>query len=310
MKNTIEFYYNIRINELHNRQDKFFFEIGKKFFILEEVENNPNLLNDIYKLNYYLKRRIDIDQIILNRYNSPSTKINDNYYVLIMTKKNLDDKYVVTLPNISFLASINISDINVLERNNWEILWENKIDYYEMQIGQNEKKYPLIRESLDYFIGLSENAISYLVNTKKELKPTYSDRKVISHNSFTKSFFNPLNIIIDHPSRDVAEYIKWSFFKNDYNIFKELDEYFYYNRYSDYGIRVLFARILYPSFYFECYDGIVSGKLEERELNKFINKTNEYEMFLYQIYVYLAKYYSIPEVEWLKKREINPRLQL
>ena len=98
-----------------------------------------------------------------------------------------------------------------------------------------------------------------------------------------------------------AEYIKYSFFNNNQNIFNELNEYFYHNYYSPYGIRVLFSRILYPSFYFNTYDKIISGKVEEQELNKIISKINNYEIYLYNIYLYLKKYYNIPSVEWLKK---------
>ncbi len=309
MKNTIEFYYNIRINELHNSNDKFFFNIGNNKLVFEKFDGNINLIEDIYKLNYQLQFSSYVDHIIPNRYNNPLTKINGNFYVLII-KNNLGSDGPLSLNRISMMAKTNINNIKVLERDNWEMLWENKIDYFEMQIGQNEKKYPLIRESIDYFIGLGENAISYLVNTKNELKPTFEDRKVLSHNSLGKDFSNPTNIILDHPARDVAEYIKLSFFNKNYNIFKELDEYFYYNHYSAYGIRVLFARILYPSLYFDLYDSIVSGKNDEKMLSIFTTKTHAFEEYLYKMYLYFSRYYNIPEVEWLKKREINPRLQL
>ena len=36
------------------------------------------------------------------------------------------------------LSNINITS---LERNKWELLWESKIDYYELQVRENEKKY-------------------------------------------------------------------------------------------------------------------------------------------------------------------------
>ena len=91
---------------------------------------------------------------------------------------------------------------------------------------------------------------------------------------------------------------------------KELDDYFRYNVYSVYGIRVLFSRILYPSFYFDIYDDIISGKKNEKELNKIINKISEYEYFLYNIYLYLKRFYNIPEVNWIKKQGFNPRSQL
>lgn len=298
MKNIIEFYYNIRLEELHNRYDKFFFSVNNSDFIFEVFDGNIDRIDDIYKLNSYLANQINMDIIILNRYNSPITKVNNNYYILLLSK-NINNN--ISLSNISNLSNINIPLLKSLERNNWEILWENKIDYFETQIGQNEKKYPHIRESFDYFVGLGENAISYLVNTKRELKPTIYDKKVISHNSLNKSLYNPINIIFDHKARDLAEYIKISFFRKNYNLFNELDEYFYYNRYSAYGIRVLFARILYPSFYFDLYDKIVSGKESEKRLSTIISRINDYETFLYQIYIYLKRYYDIPSIDWLKK---------
>ena len=296
MKNIIEYYYNLRIDELHNKDDNYYFNINNNNFIFKPYTGNIERSYDIYKLNTIMSNKFSIDNIILNKYNNPLTKINDNFYILTSNKKEKK----LTLPLISNMALNNIN-IESLERNKWEVLWENKVDYYEMQLGENEKKYPLIRESFDYFVGLAENAISYLVNTKLELKPTINDQKVVSHNNIEISLNEPSNLILDHKARDVAEYIKYSFFNNNQNIFNELNEYFYHNYYSPYGIRVLFSRILYPSFYFNTYDKIISGKVEEKELNKIISKINNYEIYLYNIYLYLRKYYNIPSVDWLKK---------
>lgn len=296
MKNIIEYYYNLRIDELHNKDDNYYFNINNNNFIFKQYTGNIERSYDIYKLNTIMSNKFNIDNIILNKYNNPLTKINDNFYILTSNKKEKK----LTLPLISNMSLNNIN-IESLERNKWEVLWENKVDYYEMQLGENEKKYPLIRESFDYFVGLAENAISYLVNTKLELKPTINDQKVVSHNNIEISLNEPSNLILDHKARDVAEYIKYSFFNNNQNIFNELNEYFYHNYYSPYGIRVLFSRILYPSFYFNTYDKIISGKVEEKELNKIISKINNYEIYLYNIYLYLRKYYNIPSVEWLKK---------
>ena len=298
MKNILEFYYNLSLEEeILNRNGNYYFVINNNSFVFRPFYGNNNSIDDIYKLNNYLSNFSYIDKIILNKFNSPITKVKDILYVLILLKGNNN----INLSIISNLASIDIPSFKSLERNNWEVLWGNLIDYYEMQIGQNEKKYPLIRESFDYFVGMGENAISYLVNTKKEVKPNFYDKKVLSHNNLYNSLFDPLNIILDHKARDLAEYIKLSFFNNNQNIFKELDEYFYYNHYSFYGMRILFARIMYPSFYFKLYDEILSKKKEEKELNSIIKRIDEYELYLSNIYFYLRKYYDIPMIEWLKK---------
>lgn len=306
MKNIIEFYYNLRIDTLHSKNDYYFFSINNKDFIFKPYHNDERLAETTYILNNMLSERININNIIPNKYNSPITKIENNSYILILNR----NKNTISLPTISNISNTPITNTNYvkeLERNNWEILWGNKIDYYEMQVGENKKKYPLIRESFDYFIGMGENAIAYLVNTKLELKPTIYDSKVPSHNNLYNSLYDPSNIILDHKARDVAEYIKYSFWNNNNNIFKELNEYFKYNYYSSYGIRVLFSRILYPSFYFDTYDQIITEKKEEKVLNNIINRINEYEYYLYSIYLYLKRFYDIPEINWIKKQGINPR---
>ena len=300
MKNIIEFYYNIRIDEIHNKDDYYFFVLNKNHYIFKPYFDDIDKTLDIYKLNRLLSERTNIDNIILNRYGNPITKVNNSFYVLILSN-NRNNFTLADISNMPNVSDINNQPLDKLERNNWEILWANKIDYFEMQVHENAKKYPLIRESFDYFIGLSENAISYLVNTKREVSPTIYDMKVISHNSLNNSLYDPSNIILDHKARDVAEYIKMSFFNNNLNIFKELEEYFHYNYYSIYGIRVLFARILYPSFYFDLYDGIISGKNDEKQLNMIIDKINDYEIYLYNVYLFLKRFYDIPMVDWLKK---------
>lgn len=306
MKNMIEFYYNIIIEELHNKDDYYFFSINNNEYVFKPFYKDARIVNATYNLSIILSEKLRLDNIIVNRYNNPITSIENTPYILIEKKS----KGVITLPIISNISNTEIkstSYIQDLERNNWEILWANKIDYYEMQVNENYKKYPLVRESFDYFIGMGENAISYLVNTKNEVKPNIYDVKVPSHNNLYMSLFDPSNIILDHKARDVAEYIKCSFWYNNGNIWKELDEYFRHNYYSIYGFRVLFSRILYPSFYFDIYDEIISGKKEEKELNNIISKINDYESYLYNVFMYLRKYYDIPEINWLKKQGTNPR---
>lgn len=305
MENIINYYYNITIENIIKQNDNLYFSSNGNKYCFRIFSNNINLIKDIYNLNNYLSTFILIDKIILNKYNEILTEYNNNLYILtlINNKTSIEDLIYSNkvLPTISNLSNIKVPETKALERNNWEILWGNMIDYYEMQIGQNEKKYPLIRESLDYYIGMAENAISYLVNTKKEVKKENSDNMVLAHNNLNHSLFDPLNIIFDHKARDLAEYIKLSFFNNNKDIFKELDEYFFYNRYSLYGIRVLYARVLYPSYYFKLYDKILRGENEEKELTPIISRINEYEDYLYNLFLYLNKYYDIPSVDWLKK---------
>ena len=80
----------------------------------------------------------------------------------------------------------------------------------------------------------------------------------------------------------VAEYIKNAFFNNNYNIFNELLDYLHHNYLSIMEVKLLVARLLYPSFYFDMYDQIISGRKDEKELNNIISRISEYEYFLYK----------------------------
>jgi len=299
MKNVIEFYYNMRIDTINNKDDYYTFTVNNIRYIFKPYYYNSVISESHFRLSSILYKNIPLNKIILNKYNSPVTIIENNQYILMENKKNIP----LSLSLISNISNIKIPNIEIfknLERNNWELLWANKIDYYELQISENKKKYPLIRESFDYFVGMAENAISYLVDTKIDEKPNIYDIKVLSHNTIYNSLFDSSNIILDHKARDLAEYIKYSFWNNNKNIFYELNDYFRYNKYLIYGIRVLFSRLLYPSFYFELYDQIIIGKKEEKELSNIISRINDYEYYLYNIYIYLKRYYNIPEITWIK----------
>ena len=294
MENIIEYYYNIIIDNIKKKDENYIIKAKNNTLLLKELYTT----NNINELNI-LSKKININTIIPNKDNNLYTNINNKIYTLLLIKK----VSILSLQSISHLSIISIPSIPNLERNNWENLWGNRIDFIEEYLSQNNKKYPLIRESSDYFIGLSENAISYLVNTKKELlKDPFHDRKVISHIHLSNSLYDPFNIIFDHKGRDVAEYIKYSFFIHNTNIYKELDEYFKNNYYTKYGIRVLYSRILYPNFYFNTIDKIITGKINESSLNNIINIIDSYENYLYNLYLYLSKYYDIPLPLWIKKQ--------
>ena len=193
-------------------------------------------------------------------------------------------------------------------RSNWANLWINKIDYLEYHYEQNYQKYPILFSSFNYFIGLGENAISYLNQTLVKRKAEDSDIGVISHDVMflddtIYSLYDMQNIIIDHKARDLAEYIKISFFRDNYSIFDELDEYFKYHYFSFYGMGLLVARVLWPSFYFEVYDGIIRGEINESYVLKITSRLSEYEKYLADVFNYFRKYYPIDEIGWLVKNK-------
>lgn len=313
MKNTINYYYNLNPDKISKIFNYYYFYIDNDLYYFLEYDRKYEDRFAIYEFNQrMIKNNVLVNEIIDNRNKNVVTIVNKTGYILIRVVINVNKRIV--LSEINYLASVRISYDDKLMRSNWGYLWMNKIDYLEYFIEQNYKKYPLIVDSFNYFVGMAENAISYINDTIRNSRPDNSDIGVISHDVMSiddtvYSLYNPMNIIIDHKARDIAEYIKLSFFRDNFKIFEELDEYFKYNYYSFYGISLLVARILYPSFYFDLYDNIVNNRVNESEILKITSRICEYENYLRDVFLYFKKYYNIKDVDWIvKKQGINPRL--
>ncbi len=306
MKDIINYYYNLNPKNITKVFNYYYFYLNNELYYFTIYTRKENDINSIYEYNKnMLNNNILVNEIIINKDNNPLTIINEEPYILMKILININKP--INLPEINYLSNININYPNNLMRSNWANLWINKIDYLEYHHEQNIKKFPILNESFNYFIGLSENAISYLNNITNKLSPEQSDIGVTSHeylDTTIYSLYNPLNIIIDHKARDLAEYIKLSFFNDNYNIFDELDEYFKHNYFSIYGISLLLSRILYPSFYFNLYDKIINNEENESSILKITSRIKEYEKYLQDIFNYFHKYYNIEEINWLKK-EVN-----
>lgn len=304
MKNNIMYYYNLRIDNITQNNNNYYFTINNDNYCFTIYTRDIKESNEIYKLNkYMLSSNILVHEIIPNKDNYVVTIINNIPYILYKIYINKNKK--LTINELTYLSNYTYQVDKILTRNNWNILWSNKIDYFEYQINQMGKKYPILVDTFAYFTGLAENAISYVKYTTLETQMETSDNPVISHrkiNNNIEPLYNPLNIILDHKSRDIAEYIKLSFLNKNTNIYQELDSYFSSNYYSEYGLRLLYARIIYPSFYFDMYEQIIQGLRKESDLLNIVSLLDDYELYLKEMYYYLKKYHNIPEIDWITKK--------
>ena len=304
MKNNIMYYYNIRIDNITQNNNNYYFTINNDNYCFTIYTRDIKESDAIYKLNkYMLSSNILVHEIIPNKDNYVVTIINNIPYILYKIYINKNKQ--LTINELTYLSNYTYQVDKILTRNNWNILWSTKIDYFEYQINQMGKKYPILVDTFAYFTGLAENAISYVKYTTLETQMETTDNPVISHrkiNNTIESLYNPLNIILDHKSRDIAEYIKLSFLNKNTNIYQELDSYFSSNYYSEYGLRLLYARIIYPSFYFDMYEQIIQGLRKESDLLNIVSLLDDYELYLKEMYYYLKKYHNIPEIDWITKK--------
>lgn len=290
MKNALNYYYNLNIDNIHQKNKNYYFKVNNLQYMLLECINEE--INDIYSLNVYLTKNYPFYKIILNKDNKVITIINETNYILLEINNNIKE---LNLNEIIKINNISIVNFNKLRRDNWYTLWTNKIDYFEYQINQIGKKYPIIRESFNYYIGLAETAISLIKSINNEgMYLSLSHKRI--NNAF--DLYNPLNLIIDVRIRDICEYFKFCFFENK-NIFKELELFLNYNKLS-YNESVYFlARMLFPTYYFDLYEKIIANEVKEEEIKKIISKVDKYEKLLK--YIYLNFKNNNLYIEWLEK---------
>lgn len=297
MNNFIEYFYNIKIDKvIYNHKYYSFIYNGYTYKLY--IYDNYNNINMLMELNNKLIGVTLLSEIIYNRNNEIISVYNGVSYILLKLYANTNKQ--ISLNEIAFLSNTLYKEkLNV----NWGFLWGRKIDYLEDLINENGKKYPLIVDSFNYFVGMAENAISYYNDIFIDKDYKYSVcHKIIRVNDTIEALYNPLNITFDYRVRDVAEYIKNAFFNNNKYILNELDNYLKTNTLSLMEAKLLVARLLYPSFYFDMYEDILIDNQEEKIILDIISKLDDYEIYLSQIISYLKQSYNIDEIRWLKKQ--------
>lgn len=302
MKNIINYFYNLNITKLTNKDNIYSFYDNDELYHFYIYNNNIKNLDLTKDIDDSLKKDTLIHEIIINKDNSIITYYNNIPYILC--KINININKPITLGEINYLSSKVIITNSKITYHSWQDLWSIKMDYLEKVINENGKKYPIIVDSFNYFVGMAENAISYynnLSNKEVDNNSLVISHRIININDTVYAIYDPVNIIIDHKARDIAEYIKYSFFSDNTNIFKELNVYFKYNYYTKDDVVMLLARVLYPSFYFNMYEDIMINSKEEKIITNITSKLDKYELYLAKVFKYFNNFYNLPVPEWLNK---------
>jgi hypothetical protein len=307
MKNVLNYFYNIFPSNIYPKDKYVFFTYDNENYCFHIYNRSLEETKALYDLNVQMiNNNLLVHEIILNKDNQAITYIDNIPYILFKVYVNVDKKCslndVIEINNSTYMIKYD----DILNRSNWIKLWSEKVDYFELHINHFGKKYPVLASSLSYFIGLAENAIMYIKSTYLEINIPTSlvvCNKRINCNDTYFDIYNPLNYVVDSRVRDFSEYIKTSFFCNK-NIWEEIEKYFYFNNLSFYEYRLLFGRLLYPSFYFDIYEDIINENRTEKEIINIIEKVDEYENFLIDMYYLINDIVKIPEVDWLINKKI------
>lgn len=305
MKETIMYYYNIDVDVLEENDGKYHFKYQNRDYFFVFYNRNLEELDDIITCVFNMKvKGILVNDIIMNINGSFLTSINGFNYILMSVVNPKEEFDIFDIVNIASKLHLN-NKTSKLYRNNWGTLWMQKIDYFEYQIRELALNKPVVKDSFSYYIGLAENAISYVNNINARF-PNVSSAVVLAHRrvfypNYKLNFFNPLSFIFDLEVRDVAEYLKAMFFAIDteYEVLEDLKSYLSIRSLSVYDASMLYARLLYPSYYFDIYEEVMNKERDEEDLVRVIKKADLYEDFLKKAYLEITKYAMIEKIDWL-----------
>ena len=166
MKNTINYFYNLYPNNINKSNNIYSFNIDDINYLFRPYDRNSSEEKAIYDLNKKINNIYNYYKIVLNKDNTTLTNVDGNFYILIQLENQEYLQKNIHLEDIYKFSNINIYYDKVLVRGDWTKLLSEKIDYLEYQLSHIGKKYPLLVDSFSYFIGMAENAISYIKNIK------------------------------------------------------------------------------------------------------------------------------------------------
>ena len=311
MEQFLKYFYDIYIDNIYKKDNKYYFYKDNSLFCVVKNYRLPEELKDILEICYEMQNRFPVSQIVFNKFGQISSDYDNNNYILLKINTSMSSDItindIIKINNSLFLNK----DKKELYRNNWAKLWESKVDYFEYQIKELGRNKKIILNSFSYYIGLAENAIIIANICELYNKDNMNEKIVLSHRRINYpcmeyEFYNPLDYIFDIQVRDVSEYLKSMFFYTDRNhTTKELKNYLLSTRLSNYEANMLYARLLYPTYYFDIYEKVIEDLKEESELLDIINKVDEYELFLKEAYFELSRMYKIEQINWIiNKKEL------
>ena len=293
MKNVIYNYYNILIDELNKSDNNYFFYFNDELFFFYLVLNDVKLVENIYK--YIIENNIESFIILPNKDGNLFSEIDNKKYALLKVKGIL--KYEVKFDEFKYYP-VNGEGIN------WGTLWGERLDYYEVQIRELGIKYQTVLNSFGMFCGLAENAILYFNMTMEKFGDLEKEIGIV-HNRikypcYLIDYYNPLSYVIDYSVRDISEYIKSYVLSDDFdtnNVVTLINR----MNLNDLMFNLLYARLLYPTFYFDVFDKIILEDAKDSDIVFVLNKLDNYLEMLQSVYNNFNNKYNVFRIEWLNK---------
>ena len=293
IKQYIEYYYNLENINITKIKEYYRLDYKNTNYLFMPLTRYPI---EILQINRVINNDANYDNIVLNVKNQLITYIDGKNYILVRLSKNSANYNLYNQIEKSKIVYLPNEMIDKITKTNWDILWSKKIDYIEYQLNNLDND-NIVFNSVWYYIGMAENAISYVNET---LSLSSNHRLYVSHKRINEQFFNnPLNLIVDYRSRDISEYLKYMFLKKEYD-YIEIKEKLQKLNLDEFLCRMIYGRLFFVTFYFDIFDSVMNGNKENKLLlRNIINRADEYEDYINSIYDILAQIKKIPRIGWV-----------
>ncbi|WP_257349572.1 spore coat putative kinase YutH [Pseudalkalibacillus decolorationis] len=337
LEREIYHYYQLYVDKRLRIGEYEGFRAHDNYYIVVPLLNRDlQTLQDMqYMVSYLNERGVkDIPKWIPNQKGKWISRVEGNdIFLLQLPKFDREKRGSIGHQLASFHRAgerIPISNQESLRYNEWVPLWTARLDqlkerYEELRRNglQSEFDY-LFVDSFPYYEGLAENAIQYIVDYEWDRKGKEEGSYTITHERFHSESWVPiikedqiyakipLFWVIDHPVRDVSEYIRHmvtqeasggqiSEFLSDYTETKPL---------TRGSWRLLYGRLLYPSSYFDTIEAHSTSNRSHMKtdltnrLKSLLSLEENHESFMknfFSISGVPVEHVSIEPVGWLTK---------
>ena len=308
MKDIIKYAYHITVDNIKEYEDYSVFQWNQKNYYFIKVKRAKEEMEILERISKEIEhKKIPIMPWIQNVQGSFLTLVKDQHYILLETTNPKKEYSILDMIQRQKMLITNQYS-KELDRTNWPKLWSEKVDYLEYQVHELGKKYPLILKTFSYFDALAETAIQYARRAEKNFDKSHAqitlEHKRIFYPNYSENYDNPLTFIFDLEVRDIAEYIKnMARIEKKYALI-DLKTYLDTSTRDLYSLSMLYARLLYPSYYFDAHDIFINQQQSEEKMMKIIDKMEEYEIFLKESWLLIRNYAPIEPIDWIIKKEL------
>lgn len=263
MKDLLNNYYDINIDTYKQYGAGIIFVVNGDNYYFYKIEDSDIKVIDELIQKVLNKTNMRLHSIVLNK---NGDVLSDGFVLLKLNVLPSEVDY----NDLKKFVSCNMNEYKK-DYIDFRTVWMNKIDLLEKKLNECSIE-QVINESFDYFDGIVEILIKFLGNVDLE-----STNLVLSHKknyNNTIDYYNPFNLTIDLPYRDLVFYLK-----NNNNEFSIYD----YIGFDNKDVKYVFARMAMPFEYFELIDRYLSNEDVKQEISLLIDNIDLYEDYLYNL---------------------------